>query len=35
MDEVYDKRLSGGDSNERSRIEKLEMFDEYEEWILL
>lgn len=32
MNEVYYKKL---DQNERSRIEKLEIFDEFEEWELL
>jgi len=32
MSEIYAKRL---DINERHRIEKLEIFDEFEEWELL
>lgn len=32
MNEVYYKKL---DQNERNRIEKLEIFDEFEEWDLL
>ena len=32
MDQVYQKKL---DQNEKARIEKLELFDEFEEWILL
>ena len=30
---VYNERLNG--ENERTRIEKLEMFDEFEEWTML
>lgn len=33
MDKVYSERLNA--DNERTRIEKLEMFDEWEEWNLL
>ena len=33
MDRVYSERLNA--ANERTRIEKLEMFDEWEEWNLL
>ena len=32
MNTVYDERL---DKMEKSRIEKLEIFDEFEEWVLL
>ena len=33
MAAVYNERLNG--ENERTRIEKLEMFDEFEEWTML
>jgi tRNA wybutosine-synthesizing protein 4 len=33
MATVYNERLNG--ENERTRIEKLEMFDEFEEWTML
>lgn len=32
MNAVYDHKLDG---YEKSRIEKLEVFDEFEEWVLL
>lgn len=32
MTKVYNKHL---DATEKSRIERLEMFDEFEEWVLL
>jgi hypothetical protein len=32
MTDIYNKRL---DKAEKSRIERLEMFDEFEEWVLL
>ena len=32
MNTVYDQRL---DKMEKARIEKLEIFDEFEEWVLL
>ena len=32
MDQVYREKL---DTEERKRIEKIELFDEFEEWVLL
>jgi len=33
MTQIYNERLN--EENERTRIEKLEMFDEFEEWNML
>ena len=32
MDKVYSERL---DAHEREKIERIEIFDEFEEWVLL